>query len=290
MMFPFQKTAIFFASASSDKTVNLWMNSAKGSPSQRIKAHTNAVRSCHLSHDNSLLCTGGDDKIVKVWQVTPSTCKFFMSLEGHTHWVRSVRFSKDDANLLTSCGDDKSVRIWGLRVGSAGAHTAGGGKDRGCVMKMSEHLDRVSRAIFHPDGTCVASCSHDRTIKIYDLRRRRLIQHYDAHSAPVTDVDFSPVTTSNSNYLASSSFDKNIKLWDLQEGRLLYTMAGHEDSVTTIKFSPQAQFLASGSADNKLFIWNTGFGNTTALTGATVSAKPKKFVTGRSASRCSSQN
>mmetsp|Transcript_19210 Transcript_19210/g.48036 ORF Transcript_19210/g.48036 Transcript_19210/m.48036 type:complete len:367 (-) Transcript_19210:2568-3668(-) len=213
------KDGSFFASASSDKTVSLWLNNAKGTPSHVIKAHTGVVRSCHLSPDNSLLATASDDKIVKIWQVTPTSAKFVMSLEGHTHWVRSVRFSQDEPNLVVTCGDDKTVRIWDLRIAGAGAHSAGGGKDRGCVMKMQEHSERVNRAIFHPDGTCIASGSDDRTIKIWDLRRKRLIQHYDAHGAAVLDLDF----CHSQNFLASASADRSVKIWDLQEGRLLYT-------------------------------------------------------------------
>jgi len=248
------KDGSFFASASSDKTVSLWLNNAKGTPSHVIKAHTGVVRSCHLSPDNSLLATASDDKIVKIWQVTPTSAKFVMSLEGHTHWVRSVRFSQDEPNLVVTCGDDKTVRIWDLRIAGAGAHSAGGGKDRGCVMKMQEHSERVNRAIFHPDGTCIASGSDDRTIKIWDLRRKRLIQHYDAHGAAVLDLDF----CHSQNFLASASADRSVKIWDLQEGRLLYTLAGHEDAVGSVKFSPQGQFLVSGSGDSKLFVWKTG--------------------------------
>ena len=85
-------------------------------------------------------------------------------------------------------------------------------------MKMQEHSERVNRAIFHPDGTCIASGSDDRTIKIWDLRRKRLIQHYDAHGAAVLDLDF----CHSQNFLASASADRSVKIWDLQEGGVLH--------------------------------------------------------------------
>jgi len=65
---------------------------------------------------------------------------------------------------------------------------------------------------FHPDGTCVAACSEDNSIKIWDIRSQRLIQHYDAHSKEVTSIAFHP----NGRYLVSSSKDDTVKIWDLR--------------------------------------------------------------------------
>ena len=100
---------------------------------------------------------------------------------------------------------------------------------KSAVLKFQDHLDSVNRAIFHPDGTCLASCSDDHSVKIWDLRRRRLIQHYDAHNGAVLDIDFAyagaggnvrdaegNVVKNSQNFLVSSGVDRAIKLWDLQ--------------------------------------------------------------------------
>lgn len=101
-----------------------------GAPSHSMKAHTAAVRSCHFSRDNFMLATGSDDKVVKVWQVTPTSSRFLTSFDGHSHWVRSVRFSQDDSNLLVTTSDDKSVRIWDVRIGGTAERGGCGGKGR----------------------------------------------------------------------------------------------------------------------------------------------------------------
>jgi len=59
---------------------------------------------------------------------------------------------------------------------------------------------------------------------MWDIRSKRLIQHYDAHDDNVTSISFHP----SGNYLLSSSLDASLKLWDLQNGQILYTVFGHE--------------------------------------------------------------
>ena len=70
----------------------------------------------------------------------------------------------------------------------------------------------------------MASGSVDRKIKVWDIRSKRLIQHYDAHPSSVTGISFHP----SGNYLLSSSNDSTLKVWDLKMGQILYTLYGHE--------------------------------------------------------------
>ena len=42
----------------------------------------------------------------------------------------------------------------------------------------------VTSVAFHPAGTIIASASTDRSIKLFDIRTHKLIQHYsDAHGS-----------------------------------------------------------------------------------------------------------
>lgn len=46
----------------------------------------------------------------------------------------------------------------------------------------------ISSVAFHPAGTIVASASTDKSIKLFDIRTHKLIQHYgDAHSGVPTE-------------------------------------------------------------------------------------------------------
>lgn len=56
-----------------------------------------------------------------------------------------------------------------------------------------------------------------KKIKIWDIRSKRLLQHYDAHSDTVTSLSMH----ASGNYLLSSSNDGSLKIWDLREGHIL---------------------------------------------------------------------
>ena len=61
---------------------------------------------------------------------------------------------------------------------------------------------------FHPDGTCLASCSSDHSIKIWDIRMHQLLQHYTGHDDAVNSISFHP----SGNYILSGSSDSTMKV------------------------------------------------------------------------------
>jgi hypothetical protein len=101
----------------------------------------------------------------------------------------------------------------------------------------------------------LASCSDDKTIKIYDLRSNQILQHYNAHAGPVYQIDFHP----SGFYMASVSKDSKVKLWDLRKGEALYSLFGHTGAVKSVKFSHAGDYFATGGDDKMLLIWKTNF-------------------------------
>jgi centriolar protein POC1 len=91
------------------------------------------------------------------------------------------------------------------------------------VTTYSDHKSPVLSCKFSPDATCIAGGAADGTIKLWDTRSNKLIQHYNAHNSAINRITFHPFGYN----LASVSDDGKIKIWSLKQGRLGWTLLGH---------------------------------------------------------------
>lgn len=101
----------------------------------------------------------------------------------------------------------------------------------------------------------LASCSDDKTIKIYDLRNNELLQHYNAHAGAVNMIDFHP----SGFYMGSVSNDSKVKVWDLRKGTALFSLYGHSGAVQSIKFSNAGDYFTTGGDDKMVLVWKSNF-------------------------------
>lgn len=147
--------------------------------------------------------------------------------------------------LQSSTVQRRSVKAWG-------------GHDLRDMAIYYGHLGAVRGLVWSPDGTRIASASHDGTIQVWNARTRKTSFTYRGHMDPVVAVAWSP----DGQRLASGSLDKTAKVWDVLTGQVLQTYHGHSGFVYSVAWSPDGKHVASSSADHEVHVWDAANGET----------------------------
>ena len=83
------------------------------------------------------------------------------------------------------------------------------------VVSLAGHEDRVWCAAVSPDGSLIASCGGDKTIRIYSTRTHSCISVLEgSHSRTIRCVAWSP----SGNHIAAASFDGTVSIWERDDG------------------------------------------------------------------------
>ncbi|XP_034459507.1 autophagy-related protein 16-2-like isoform X2 [Hippoglossus hippoglossus] len=253
---------------------------------QVLEAHEQGINTVRFSSSSDLLATGGTDRVIKLWDVRAGSLTHRATLDGSTEGITCVDFDSAGSRILAA-SYDKSALLWRL-------------DDSVPKLTLTGHSRKVTAARFSPSLHQVVTGSADRTIRLWDLHRAACVQvvdvasycsdlvcsenviisgHYDCKirvwdtravscvqelpaQGKVTSLDLS----SDHRQLLSCCRDDCLQLVDLRRwsnDRTCFRAEGFKcgsDSTKAV-ISPDGCFLAAGSADGTVYIWNVSNGN-----------------------------
>jgi len=271
--------------ASDDKTAKLW--NIKGNLIVELKGHTNAVNSAVFSLDGSLILTASNDNTAKLWDIhgklladlnrhtlwinsavfSPDGTqiltaswdqtaklwdlngKLLFDMKKHDDKVISAVFSPDGKRILTASWD-RNANLWDYNEQKSQWESQWD-KNKGIYIypKSYMHADKLTSALFSPDGSMILTASHDRKAKLWDVNQN-LMATLKGHIGTVYRAVFS----ADGSRILTASHDKTAKLWNIH-GELLANLEGHTDPVNSAAFSPDGKWIVTASDDGKAIIW-----------------------------------
>ncbi|KYK71532.1 putative COPI protein [Toxoplasma gondii TgCatPRC2] len=206
-----------------------------------------------------MIC-GGDDCALRVFNIhTLEKVKEIPSAHGDYIRHISVHAAKP---LVLSSSDDMTVKLWHYE------------KNWQKVASYEQHTHYVMQTQWHPrDPNLFASCSLDRTIKVWGIQVRSSSPSASDSSAAVVSAPHFTLTghergvncieyskSGERPYLVSGSDDCTVRVWDYQTKQCIQVLSGHSRNVCSVLLTSLAghvlPLLFSAGEDAQLFVWH----------------------------------
>jgi len=246
---------------------------------QSLEGHKGGVLGLAFTKNGRYVLSASQDKSVRLWN--PLNGVSVKTYSGpHNHEVNGVIVSEDNSKFVT-CGGDKQFFQWDVTTGNV-------------IRKFVGHDRKVNALAFGPSESVIISGSHDKTVRIWDLRARSRgslqvltdatdsvlcvnvggdeistgstdgqYRRYDVRKGQlISDSMLQPIGSvcySNDRECALvSTLDDNIRLIERDTGNELASYKGHTNKRFKVQsaLDPSDSFVVSGSEDNTFCFWD----------------------------------
>ncbi len=242
--------------------------------------HVNALA---FSPDGRTFLSGGDDRIVRSWDV--ETGNEIRTFNRHGEAVEAVFYSTDGCRAL-SIDRDGVAYWWDPETGrelrrfeipswvrkvvstSAGVRILAVHQEKSLVLydgysgapiqTFVGHTELIEDATISNDGRLIASCANDHTVRLWDVQTGKEAHRFSGETSFLNGLEFSL----NGRFVigVGAGFEDNFRLWETLTGRMIaaYTTPFDEHRSRPLNkavFSLDGKFAFSDSEENVVLVW-----------------------------------
>eukprot|EP00898_Chlorokybus_atmophyticus_P001756 jgi/Chlat1/2581/Chrsp178S00150 len=237
----FPRSGSPLATCGNDRMVKLW-DPLTGMLQTTLQGAKGALLDVVESIDERCILGAGSDYKILVWQT--STERVRHHLTGHAEKVVTVDISSSDFSRAASGAHDRCIKVWDLNKGF-------------CVQTVVCHSNCNSLCITS-DGTTICSGHFDGHLRFWDMRSGKSTNEVPGlHAQQVTSVSTAP----GGYNIVSSGRDNLVKMLDMRtyEVKGSFRASGYRVGTSWNRacVSPDERYVAAGSMDGNLYVWNT---------------------------------
>ncbi|EKX46891.1 hypothetical protein GUITHDRAFT_152238, partial [Guillardia theta CCMP2712] len=168
---------------------------------ERLVGRKDPVSELRWRQDGKMLACLSLNNTVRVWEVETGECRQVIAFTAEEGWIRSLAWRPDGKKALACVDGEGSVML--RDVGT-----------KSLFVELMGHDDLVEEVSWRPDGTMLASGSHDETVRVWEVATGSCCQVLAGHSKCVESVSWGP----DGNMLASGSYDETVRIWEVATG------------------------------------------------------------------------
>jgi len=243
---PEKANAELLLSTAQDGRLLIW-NSETALKCWAVRMASSQTMASAWSPCGRFIAAGGLDNTVSIydWQNEgPERLKPIKELRHHDSYIGGLEFAGSDT-ILSASGDGKIVQC-NLETEES-------------TVFARDHVEDVTCIAVSPkDNNIFVTGSVDKTVRLWDRRKKSSITAFRGHASDINSVCFFP----NGDAFGTCGEDGTARLFDIRAGTALFVYTSPDKSaIDSIQFSASGCLTFLGQTNGAILAWDT-FHNT----------------------------